>query len=637
MGIAKIYGQQQGGMSINGIIQDYYVYAGENISAGDFVEFINGVASRTTETSVDTVISSKQYAGWDIKSCKLTDNKVFIVFSDGGDGSSDSYMFGIVCTIEGGTIICGAETQLSTNSASGGNFAVEALSENKVFIVYRYDMTNRYLYGMVCTISGTTITAGADISIVSTSYAGQYELTLTLVEQNKVLVTHGYDTSNRYLYGVVCTISGTTITKGTDTAICTSAVHSAVSQSVTLLTSGKVFISHPRDKSSYYLNGLVCTISGTTITAGATKQISTAVYTGRCSSAVALSEDKVFIAHTYTDNFYFYGVVCTISGTNITVGTDTMIREETYASRQTSSVLLSNGDVLTVHSLGTGYSLYGIISRISGTTITNFSDTRMVNTIYSGFAISTILLESEKVFVAHCYNSNYNLRGQIWGVDETNNIPTNNIVMTEYETQVRKATTSDIYGVAKTSGTGGDSTGHKDIVSVCQPTSAFNLVTNGDFSNGLEGWTIQYAGYATSDIIVENNEKVLKIIATNTGQSQVAGVQQQLPSINPEHIYYLCTYIKFTPGVEDSEQTTFCGINFNTYWRVGGTKVNSDWSFYSTRFNIDSNYNYSDFKIGIYKQSLNDVAYFKNVKLYDLTEMFGAGNEPIKEWCDAHL
>lgn len=481
------------GLDINGLITDYYVYAGSKVSAGDFVEFINGIADERTETSVDTVISSKQYAGWDIKSCKLTANKVFIVFSDGGDGSSDSYMFGIVCTIEGGTIICGAETQLSANSASGGNFAVEALSENKVFIVYRYDMTNRYLYGMVCTISGTTITAGADTSIVSTSYAGQYELTLTLVGQNKVLVTHGYNTSNRYLYGVVCTISGTTITKGTDTAICTSAVHSAISQSVTLLTSGKVFISHPRDKSSYYLNGLVCTISGTTITAGATKQISTAVYTGRCSSAVALSEDKVFIAHTYTDNFYFYGVVCTISGTDITVGTDTMIREETYASRQTSTVLLSNGDVLTVHSLGTGYSLYGIISRISGTTITNFSDTRMVNTIYSGFAISTILLESDKVFVAHCYNSNYNLHGQIWDVDETNNIPINQVTDIEYETQVRKTTKVPCAGVAKTSGTGGDVTSHNQKIQIyCHPE---NLLSR-DWS------TVSSTEYATDDIIL---------------------------------------------------------------------------------------------------------------------------------------
>ena len=39
-------------------------------------------------------------------------------------------------------------------------------------------------------------------------------------------------------------------------------------------------------------------------------------------------------------------------------------------------------------------------------------------------------------------------------------------VEAETETQVRKATTSDIYGVAKTKGTGGDSTGHKVLFSI---------------------------------------------------------------------------------------------------------------------------------------------------------------------------
>ena len=44
------------GLDINGIIEQYYVYAGDNISAGDFVNFIEGIANRTiTEgVAVDT-------------------------------------------------------------------------------------------------------------------------------------------------------------------------------------------------------------------------------------------------------------------------------------------------------------------------------------------------------------------------------------------------------------------------------------------------------------------------------------------------------------------------------------------------------------------------------------------------------
>lgn len=51
MGIAKLYGQKASGTNINGILKDYHAYAGENISAGDLVEYINGIASKTIELS----------------------------------------------------------------------------------------------------------------------------------------------------------------------------------------------------------------------------------------------------------------------------------------------------------------------------------------------------------------------------------------------------------------------------------------------------------------------------------------------------------------------------------------------------------------------------------------------------------
>ena len=34
------YKKGRAGLDINGIIEDYYVYAGENVNAGDFVEFV---------------------------------------------------------------------------------------------------------------------------------------------------------------------------------------------------------------------------------------------------------------------------------------------------------------------------------------------------------------------------------------------------------------------------------------------------------------------------------------------------------------------------------------------------------------------------------------------------------------------
>lgn len=62
MGIAKLYSQSGGnGSKINGIIQDYYVYAGENVEKGDFVELLTGSNGDETETQVRKATTSDIY------------------------------------------------------------------------------------------------------------------------------------------------------------------------------------------------------------------------------------------------------------------------------------------------------------------------------------------------------------------------------------------------------------------------------------------------------------------------------------------------------------------------------------------------------------------------------------------------
>lgn len=62
MGIAKLYGQSgSGGFKPNGIIQDYYVYAGERIEKGDFVELLTGSNGDEKETQVRKATTSDIY------------------------------------------------------------------------------------------------------------------------------------------------------------------------------------------------------------------------------------------------------------------------------------------------------------------------------------------------------------------------------------------------------------------------------------------------------------------------------------------------------------------------------------------------------------------------------------------------
>lgn len=62
MGIAKLYGQSgSGGFKPNGIIQDYYVYAGERIEKGDFVELLTSSNGDEKETQVRKASTSDIY------------------------------------------------------------------------------------------------------------------------------------------------------------------------------------------------------------------------------------------------------------------------------------------------------------------------------------------------------------------------------------------------------------------------------------------------------------------------------------------------------------------------------------------------------------------------------------------------
>ena len=628
------------GLDINGIIQDYYVYAGTNVNAGDFVEFVNGVAGQTTETSINKAISSTNLYGGKLSACKLTNNTVFIAHGTNSEDASGNKLIGVVCTISGTTITAGTHTQLSTRNWAGSRISLVALSSTKVFIAHSYgSSTASYtLYGLVCDISGTTITTGSDVSVVDTNYSG-YAMSVTRLSSTKVFIAYCNNSSGRYLYGIVCTVSDTTIAQGTKTKLNGDTTYTGSCVSATTLSSTKVFIAHSYSTSGY-LYGMVCIISDTTITHGTDTALVTE-NTGFHISAVALSSTKVFIAHALVNN-YLWGIVCTISDATITKGTDTLLKDSLHSaytlfvSKYTSdSALILHG---TSDTASSSY-LYGMICPVSGTTITAGADVKISDVAYSGAVFSSVFLDSEKLFVAHSGTSNYVMWGRMLKAE--NNALTNQFTTTNYETQVRPATTLPCNGVASTSGVGGDSTGHKDMVSVYQPLEAFNLVVNGDFEDGLNGWAL--GGGSEKYLNIEHetldNYNCMKVtVIANYTSNLYFEVRQQMHNIKAEHIYYLsCMTRGKNTNVEVGTSGTHAYIGLvNTPSVLAKTE---EWTLTSARRAVDTveGDGYLYLRAINSANALGNEYYFRDVKLYDLTAMFGAGNEPTKEWCDANL
>jgi hypothetical protein len=476
---AKLYGQNKGGTSINGIIKDYYAYAGENISAGDLVEYVNGIAGKKDYgESVDTQLSTQTDSGQTISAVALDESRIFIAHSyPASKAGSGSYLYGMVCTINGATITKGTDTALSTVSQMGSNISTILLDDGSVFIAYGYK-----LYGMVVNIDGTTITAGTDTLIVDADLAGQ--TSLVKLNNGNIFIAHRYGsgTSNSYLYGMVVSISGSTITKGTDTALVSSA-QSGNTISTCLLPNGNVFIAHSYG-SSYHLYGMVVTIDGDTIKAGSDIALVSYTNTGYTISTELLPSGKVFIAHSY-GSMGLYGMLVTIEGTTITKGTDTALISKSSMANAISTCLLPDGNVFIAHNKDassnvSSYYLNGMIATINGDTITAGTDTSLYfnNTVYShsGYTISALLLLNGIVFIAHSMSTNFYLYALMLGIDYEKKLPTNHIIATDYETQVRKVLTALFDGVAKTSGTGGDNTAHNEIVSIWTLSNILELL-----------------------------------------------------------------------------------------------------------------------------------------------------------------
>lgn len=426
----KVIGTYEG-VNINGIIESYKVAASENISAGDFVSFLNG----NVEGGTDTAINTSSRTGSTISAVALDDNRVFIAHNYG----TNNYMYGIVVTVSKTAITVGASTTLSTTDGNAGyRISVVKLSSDKVFIAHSYG-ASMYLYGMVCTINDTTITKGTDTQLNSAKQYG-YFISAVALSENKVFIAGAYNSSSYYLYAIVCTINGTTITKGSITSL-SSTTHTGDYINVTALSDSKVFIAHSYSTAEY-LYGMVCTISGTTITQGNDTQLSTIVNAGFAISAVALSDNKVFIAHGYGSDIYLYGMICTISGTTITAGTDKKISEIGSAGMAISTVLTGEDAVFIAHSCATNaaYDLYGVICTINETSIVVGTDTLLVSagTDVSNY-LSATLLSDDKVFIAHSYNTSYYLYG-IVAMFASGVIPYN----------------GELLGIANQSGTGGD-------------------------------------------------------------------------------------------------------------------------------------------------------------------------------------
>ena len=324
--------------------------------------------------------------------------KIVICYRD--DGNND-YGRARVGTVSGTTIILG--TAVPFNSAST-NFisAVYDSTNQKVVIAYRDSGNNNRGKAIVGTVSGTSINFGSEFTFEygATSYiSAVYDST-----NNKVVIsyTDGGDPSNIIGRAIVGTVSGTSITYGSDTPF-----HNGYTADISAIfdsTNGKVVISWRDQTNSHYGTSIVGEVNPGTnaITFGSPVVFNSNGRIEPISAVFDSSTGKVVLSYRDHNNGQ-YGTVSvgTVSGTSINF--DTPVVYNAAASDRNTSVYdpVSQKVVIAYQDDGNSQKGTGVVFSLAGQSIPQVGSASIFEYASPGDISATFDSTNSKVVIAY--------------------------------------------------------------------------------------------------------------------------------------------------------------------------------------------------------------------------------------------
>ena len=340
----------------------------------------------------------------------------------------------MICTIQNNEITVECNVKLDNTSYCAKSISVVKIDHDKVFIAYSTNVKS--VHAVMCTISDTTISLGTIKQIGGNYIYGDVHSAI-LLSENKIIVLHDeyVSTNVRKIYGIVCTISGTTITNGADTLL-NSSSYAGFNTSAIKLSDNRIFIAHGRADFNLYAS--IYEITDTTITVVTDSTvISTNIHTSTPISTIKLSDNKVFIAGINANSLY--AIICSINGALIEQGVEILLGDSnTY---KISTLNLSENKLLIIQ--GGVNPLLGTICTIDGTNIILDKNISLNEEKESGWVIAAINLIENKIFVA--YNREGSVNTTLYAM----------ILTTLNEVKNIKNSIDEIFGIAKTKGTEG--------------------------------------------------------------------------------------------------------------------------------------------------------------------------------------
>ena len=340
------------------------------------------------------------------------------------DNSNSSYGTSVVGTVSGTSISFGTPVVFNSRSTSYSASAYDANAQ-KIVVAYRDQGNSNYGTARVGTVSGTSISFGS--SAVFESALAYFISVAYDANAQKVLIAYADGGNGTYGTSRVGTISGTSISFGS-VAVFNSSNTDTISATYDSNTQ-KIVIVYRDAGNSSYSTAIVGTISGTSITYG-TEVVINSGASGYHSAVYDASAQKVVVGYTDGSNSnYGTAKVGTVSGTSISFGSASVFETANciYITGAYDSTL---GKVVFSYN-DAGNSYYGtyVVGTVSGTSISFIAPALFISE-RANFNSIAYDANADKIVIPYSDNGNSSRGTAVVVTVPSTNLTSNNYIGT---------------------------------------------------------------------------------------------------------------------------------------------------------------------------------------------------------------
>jgi hypothetical protein len=342
--------------------------------------------------------------------------KIVVVYKLQSDGRG----YAVVGTVSGTSISFGTPVVFPQSFVYNPDVTYDA-NAGKIVIAYRGGSFD-YGYSVVGTVSGTSISFGTEV-VYKSAAVSKSGIAYDSSAQ-KVVIAYRQGSTNDGV-ALVGTVSGTSISFGSETTFDSGNANTSQNMSVVYdVAADKTVIAYQNNNASGVLTAIVGTVSGTSISFG--------------SSAAANSTQALYVAGTYDstaqkivysyrdagNSDYGTAVVGTVSGTSISFGTPVVFDNSGVITYIKPSYNAAANKTLIAYTDATASYVGEVIeATVSGTSLT-FANQATFNSTNIAYMGATYDSANEKNVIA--YLENYaSGEGQVITVSGTNLTATN--------------------------------------------------------------------------------------------------------------------------------------------------------------------------------------------------------------------